>query len=260
MSASFGELTTLAILAAMPEESAAFLPFIPRPGRLRLGSFPCRRFRVGGWDCWLLTSGMGMARAARASQTIIDSIHPRLLVSVGIAGAVNPDLAIADVVVASQTCLLEHGRPGPLHRLARLTAPAWQAMQQGLAARRARLHSGTAVTTRAAQFIQPQERPLENPILEMETFGILQVSASAGIPLLSIRSISDGPQAPLPFDLEKMIDENDNLRIGQILTALLRRPHMLPQLLRMQANSRLAAAQAAFALLSALRCPGPLIS
>ena len=54
-----------------------------------------------------------------------------------------------------------------------------------------------------------------HPILEMETAGIAQVAAENGIPLLSIRAISDGPRAPIPFNLGEMMDEDANLRAGR---------------------------------------------
>jgi len=42
----------------------------------------------------------GIWRAAEATRKLIDAASPQLLVSVGIAGAVNADLEIGDVVVS----------------------------------------------------------------------------------------------------------------------------------------------------------------
>ncbi len=93
---------------------------------------------------------------------------------------------------------------------------------------------------------------MKNPILEMETAGIAQVAAEIGIPLFSIRAISDGPCSPLPFDLGKMMDENANLKVGQLLKAIIRRPWILFQSRHIIQNTRIAADNTAIALLAAL--------
>jgi nucleoside phosphorylase len=125
---------------------------------------------------------------------------------------------------------------------------------------RAHLLSGTAATTRGSQFVQPQPKQMANPVLEMETAGIAQVAMERGIPLLSLRAISDGPRAPIPFDLEAVMDEEYNMRIGKIIKAVLGHPRLLTQFLRMGRNTRKAAGNAAIALIAALSQPEPVIS
>ena len=118
---------------------------------------------------------------------------------------------------------------------------------------------GTVITTRGAQIIQKETEQLDNPIMEMETAGIAGVVAEQGLPLLSLRAISDGPRAPIPFNLEAMMDEQDNIRIGEILKTMLGHPRILPSLVRMGRNTRKAADAAALALFAALSQPGPVI-
>jgi len=101
---------------------------------------------------------------------------------------------------------------------------------------------------------------IAHPILEMETAGIAEVAARMGIPLVSIRSVSDGPQAPIPFDLEAVIDEEYNLRIGRMLMMVLRNPRIVFQSRRIMLNSRRAADHAARAVVAALSQPSPAIS
>jgi hypothetical protein len=101
---------------------------------------------------------------------------------------------------------------------------------------------------------------MENPVLEMETAGIAGVAVERDIPLLSLRAISDGPRAPIPFNLETMMDEQDNLRTGAILKTIFGHPRILPQLVRMERNTRQAADNAALALMAALSQPGPVIA
>jgi hypothetical protein len=56
-----------------------------------------------------------------------------------------------------------------------------------------------------------------------------------------------------------MMDEQDNLRNGEILKTILGHPGMLPQLVRMVRNSKKAADNAALALVAALSQSGPII-
>jgi adenosylhomocysteine nucleosidase len=93
---------------------------------------------------------------------------------------------------------------------------------------------------------------MRHPILEMETAGIAQVAAEKGIPLLSLRAISDGPRAPLPFDLSKMMDEDANLQAGRLLKEILLNPRIVFQAKRLMGNVRVASDNAAVALVAAL--------
>jgi adenosylhomocysteine nucleosidase len=203
-------------------------------------------------DCTLITSGMGLKRASQASRALIEATSPQFLVSVGVAGAVNADLEIGEGVACRKTCQLEEGVPGPIESLALLSNAAWQAAAGALQARRSNLYSGTAITTHGSQFFPRQPEDMPNPVLEMETVGIAQVAAEKGVPLLSLRAISDGPRSPIPFDLEKVLDDEYNLRVGEILKMVIRHPRLLLQSIRMGQNTRLAADNAACAMVAAL--------
>jgi adenosylhomocysteine nucleosidase len=253
-------METIGLIAAMPQESEALLRCIKEWRRTALGPFRGARFQVMDRNCLLVTSGMGIKRAMDATRALLAGSSPHLLVSFGIAGAVNDDLRIGDVIVPGNTCLLDKGLPGQLRSLASLSEEAWEAAAQVLQPDGARLVPGTAITTRGSQVILQRLEEMSNPILEMETAGIAQVAAEFGIPLVSIRSISDGPQAPIPLDLEAILDENDTFRIGRMLMMVLRRPQIILQSRQMMQNSRKAADHAARALVAALREPSPIIS
>jgi len=253
-------METIGLIAAMPQESEALLRHIKEWKRAALGPFRGYHFRLMDRNCLLVTSGMGLRRAMNAARTLLAGSSPHLLVSFGIAGAVNPDLQIGDVVVARNTCLLDKSLPGQVRSLATLSEAAWNAAAQVLQPDGARLFAGTAITTRGSQVVLQVLEQMAHPVLEMETAGIAQVAAEMGIPLVSIRSISDGPQSPIPFDLETILDEKDNLRIGKMLMMVLRHPQIIFQSRQMMQNSRKAADHAASALVAVLNQPSPVIS
>ena len=101
---------------------------------------------------------------------------------------------------------------------------------------------------------------MAHPVLEMETVGVAQIASELGIPLVSIRSISDGPGSPIPFNLEEILDGKYNIRIGKLFMQVLRRPQMIFQAHQLMQNSRRAADNAARALFAALDQPSPIIS
>ena len=245
-------METIGLIAAMSQESAALLRCVGKRERTRLGLFRGFRFQLAGRDCLLVTSGMGLEHAAQATRALLGAVTPKFFVSFGIAGAVHADLNIGDVVNARNACLLEQGVPGLLLPLKALTETAWKAAAQALQPRGARLLQGTAITTRGSQVTPQQAGELPNPVLEMETIGIARVASEKGIPLISLRAISDGPQAPIPLDLEAMMDEEYHYRIGEMIKIILRRPQILLQSRQMIQNSGKAADNAAIALVAAL--------
>jgi adenosylhomocysteine nucleosidase len=245
-------METIGLIAAMTQESAAFLRCVKQWQHFAVGPFRGNSFMISGQTCLMVTSGMGVRRAGEAAQTLVERNTPRLLISFGIAGAVQADLDIGDVILPEAFCKLEQGVPGALTPLASWPAAAWEAATQALAKRGAHLFAGTAITTGGSQVMESQLCELKHPILEMETAGIAQVAAEVGIPLLSLRSISDGPRAPIPFDLGEIMDEDANLKAARLMQMILRNPGIVLQSRHMLRNNRIAADNAAIALMAAL--------
>jgi nucleoside phosphorylase len=245
-------MAIIGLIAAMPQESDALLRQVHGWKRIVLGSFSGIYFELSGHSCLLVTSGMGVRRAREAAQTLVESNAPRMLISFGIAGAVEADLRIGDVITAEAVCRLDQGTPGPLLPLAAWPQAPRDAAVRALSMRGARLLSGTAVTTGGTQIKEYWLKQMLHPILEMETAGIEQVAAGNGIPLFSIRAISDSPLAPIPFDLGEMLDKDANLQVGRLLKAIIRHPRLIFQFSRLIKNTRIAADNAAIALMAAL--------
>lgn len=87
------------------------------------------------------------------TRALLAATSPDLLVSLGIAGAVNDDLCIGDVVVARNTCVFDISLPRPFRPLASLSKEAWDAAAQVQQPEGARLVAGTAITTRGSQAV-----------------------------------------------------------------------------------------------------------
>lgn len=246
-------MDTIGLIAAMTQESDALLRHIKRWHRTALGKFEGKSFELYEHHCLLVTSGMGMRRASEATKELITTGAPRLLISFGIAGAVEAVLEIGDVVAAEAVGELAQALTGTLLPLDPWVAADRELAERALARRGARLFVGTAVTTGGSQISEDQVRDLIHPILEMETAGIARVAADFGIQLLSIRAISDGTRAPIPFDLGEVMDEHANFRADRLVMAMVRHPGMVLQFNRMLRNTQIAADNAALTIIEVLR-------
>jgi adenosylhomocysteine nucleosidase len=246
------QMETTGLIAAMNQESDALLRLIKGWKRISLGQFKGYRFKCGGRNCVLIITGWGRKRAGEATRILLAEVNPKVLISFGIAGAVHSDLQIGDVVVSNKSCVLEDGSLGQFQPLASLSIPARKAISEALP-NKAKLYIGMTITTHGSQVTLQKGDEYPHPVLEMETSGIAQAAADKGIPLLSIRSISDNPQAPIPIDLAAAMDDDDNLLVGKLLMMVLRDPKIIFKSSHMMNNSRIAADNAALAVIAVLK-------
>lgn len=249
-------MITIGLIAAIPDEIRPFLKRVGKYDRTMLTPFPHYRFQLHGHECLLVESGMGLKRAMDATQALLTAEKPRLLVSFGVAGAIREGLQVGDVILASAVSLLERGE---LSQQLPLLAPSAEAMRQAvgnLQARGVRLVTGTTITTRgimakqAVAALLPPELPY--PVLEMETAGIALLAARQETPLLALRGISDPADEELAFSIEEFTDQELNLRIGKVLATILRRPRIIPQLVRLARNTGKAADNLAEAVIATI--------
>lgn len=248
-------MITIGLIAAMPLEGKALLDKVKAVARLRQNNYSLFRFSIGANDCILVVSGMGVARAEAATRWLLHTYHPDCLISFGIAGAVQADLRIGDVVLAARNSRLEGGALTPLLPLAEPSNEAWETVVHKLELEQIQAMRGSAITTRGSQ-ISACPPGWEHPILEMETAGILKAVEDSPVPLISLRSISDGPGDPIPLDLGEAMGENGNLRMGELFRTVLKHPGILLKAGPMMKNSRIAADHAAQAVLALLEQGG----
>jgi adenosylhomocysteine nucleosidase len=245
-------MKTIGLIAAMPSESQALLGKVQGARLIKSGSFKSARFIIGNQECILVTSGMGMRRAEEATRWLLQELHPASLISFGIAGAVRADIRIGDVILATRNSILENNRLTESMPLSELSTETWKVVCKDLETEHIQAFHGIAITTRGSQ-ISECPPDWENPILEMETAGILKAAKASQTPLISLRSISDGPNDPIPLDLGEAMDGNGNLRMGVLFRMVLKHPEILLKAGPMMKNSRIAADHAARAVLALLQ-------
>ena len=232
----WAEAGPVLVLVALEQELRAVgraLDGAPRAGTVR--------GRLGGNEVITLASGMG-----NGPGPALDEWQPRLVVSCGFCGGLDPGLMAGDLVLATAL----RAASGDL-----LTAPeparlAAAAMLDGLRYRQGELVQATSVATTV-----DEKRALARSgalAVDMESYAVGLAAAEAGIPWLALRAVLDPADSPLPeFTREPRRDY-----AWPALKYALQGPRAAAKLVRLARDSRLASA----ALTAALRRLGPALA
>ncbi|BCS51733.1 hypothetical protein [Geobacter sp. SVR] len=226
----------IGIITAMPEETAAVLKMAHHREKSRVSGRNRYRCQISGHDIELIETGMGMLNAGWGALALAGQ-RPDLMISTGFGGGILPGLAVGDVVMAGQV----------LHWV----GDGFEAVPVGLyglnsMAEVLSLPCGTFISCDAildkTSLLPLLPSGANYPVVEMETAAVARVAAAQGIPFLGLRSISDPWDEELAFSIDDFCDETKRIRIIKVIATIIRRPGIVPQLLRLARNSRLAAA------------------
>lgn len=225
----------IAIITALPEETTAVLQGSRAKKRQTIDGRHTFRCTITGHQVVVVEAGMGLLNAGWAA-TLVAGEKPDLILSAGFGGGVVPGAGVGDVVMADRV-LQWHGESYEevavgFYGLNRVAA------ELGLA-------RGTFVTGEGILNKKELARRLAGislPVLEMESAAIARVAAVYGIPFLGIRSISDPWNEELSFSVNDFCDGAMRIRLSRVLATIARRPSIVPQLIRLARNSRIAAA------------------
>ena len=225
----------IVIITAMPEESVAVMRRGKPLEKSRLGGRIRYRIQIAGHDVVLVEAGMGMLNAGWAATSLaVES--PDLMISAGFGGGVLAGLPVGDVVMAEQI----------LH----WSGSEFEALPVGFYGRNAAADSlslkrGAFITCDAIfnKHLLARRLPavVVNPVVEMESAAVARVAVTHGIPFLGMRAISDPWDEELDFTIEEFCDDTMRIRPAKVLATILRRPRIIPQLIRLARNSRVAA-------------------
>lgn len=169
----------------------------------------------------LLLTGMGAANAQRAITAELARATPRRVLSAGFAGGLAPWLMTGTVLFSSQE-----------DELARFL--------QSAGALPARFHCAERVATTAREKRALREQTGADAV-EMESAIICSVCSRQAIPNATVRVILDIATEDLPLDFNALMNTRQELAPGKLVLALMRQPHRIPALLRLQRRSAEAA-------------------
>jgi len=174
-----------------------------------------KHFQPTGANCEAVVSGIGKANAERALLKSIEGETPRLVLTCGYAGGLNPRFKRGDVLFdADADCTFADA----LVKLGATTG---------------RFHCAdriiTTVTEKHALW-----KATGADAVEMESGVIRELCRRRGIPSATIRVISDDARQDLPMDFNTISGTDGNVSYLKLTGALLKSPGLVPRLMRFQ--------------------------
>jgi adenosylhomocysteine nucleosidase len=218
---------TIAVVSALAEELAPLA--LRLAGRRPAATGHSLACQVGGRQARLMVTGDGAARAGENARRLVAEAAPEVLVGLGAAGGLTPDLSVGDTVVALQ--VLDE-RSGGIYR-----APASLWLERGrrfAGARDATVVSACAVAVdrgakaRLAALVAPPA------VVDLESAAWAAAATAAGVPFVIVRVVSDTWAEDLPLDFEALRDGRGSVDRLRVLGTALVRPRSWRALLTLR--------------------------
>jgi adenosylhomocysteine nucleosidase len=211
-------MTTIAVTFALPAESSEFLRRIGNKARTDRNRLSIVQGTIGDRTIEVLHTGVGEKICRERIGNFLQDQQFDLLISAGFAGALNNELQINDLLVAKNFSTVDlkqaHSLFSPLviHPIDLLTVRA--VIDSSEERERIARESGASA-------------------VDMETEFIALACATHGIPLLSLRVITDTPQEPLPAPPSVLFDiQGQRTHIAALAKFFLLNPSRLANLIR----------------------------
>ena len=184
--------TPVVITFARPEESGAFRRRLAGCSRTKLGALPAFRGRSRGHDVIIVHTGIGPESAGRTMASVLAVTKPRMVISAGFAGGLDPALRVGDTLSADFSSGAILSRPDPIE----------------------------TTEEKAAVFRQTGAR-----LVDMETATIAAACGRADVRLIAVRAVSDSAHEPLPVPFDVWFDaERQRARPLALACYLIARP------------------------------------
>jgi len=190
---------------------------------------PFRKLIRDRADVHVLVTGMAQCNTERAIDAALKSFCPSRVFTCGVAGALNPELRVGDVLfVTNDERMAAHLRSA--------------GAKSGIITCENRI-----VITRE-QKAALRERTKADAV-EMESAFIQRACGSQKTPCATVRAISDSANEDLPMDFNLVWNDRQEISPIKLTFAILKAPQKIPALIRLGKNSALAAEKLAQVLI-----------
>lgn len=196
------------ICFAMPEEAGPF-----------------KKLAGNRADVSILVTGIGKKNSERAVSDFLQTTTPQFVLTCGLAGGLNPDFKLGDVLFETDDAGL-------------------RAKISGAGASAGKFFCSDKIATTVAEKKTLRERTGADAV-EMESDIIRAICRERGIPCATVRVISDTAHEDLPLDFNKLSKPDQSLDFGKLALAIVKSPGKIPALLKLQKTTRFAATRLA---------------
>jgi adenosylhomocysteine nucleosidase len=213
-------MTNVLIAFALKEE---FAPWRRRHAFRAVPGSPARVAHFGSTDVYAALIGAG-AVDAHWLAGLIEQVEPKFALVTGVAAGLKPQWWPGDVLVAQTVC-----GPDGKESIAGDAELIHRALECG--AKPAPVLITLPRIARTAE----EKRSLASlgDAADMESLVVMKEWSELGIPALALRVILDPVEMPMTIDFEAAMDAHGQVRVTRVLAQLLRRPQLLPDLLRL---------------------------
>jgi len=208
----------IAITFALPAESQEFLRSLGSRSRGDRNGILTIRGRIDDRTIEVLHTGVGEKVCRERLGKFLQDQKFDCLISAGFAGALNDDLRVGDLLLAENFSTLDLGE-------------RWSSFSS------LGIHIANLLTVPALIDSREERNKLARTsgavAVDMETEFIARVCAACGIPLLSLRVISDTPHHLFPAPADVLFDiERQQTHMLKLATHLLAHPTRIPRLVQ----------------------------
>lgn len=223
----------IAILGAMQEEIAPILSNFSEYQTIEYAQNTFYFAKFGEHDLVIAYSKIGKVNSAVTATLMIEKFACEIMFFVGVAGALNPDLHIGDIIYATFTAqhdldLTAFGHPHGFVPGINIFEHTDDKLNQiaNAVANKHNIKIKPAVIVSGDQFICNNEKKdwIRNTFnadaVEMEGAGVAQVCAMIGVPFLMFRVISDEANNAAEVDFDKFLEQSSEISARFLINML----------------------------------------
>ncbi|MGP1485263.1 MAG: 5'-methylthioadenosine/adenosylhomocysteine nucleosidase [Campylobacter sp.] len=221
----------IAILGAMREEVTPLLKAVGEYKEVKYANNIFYLANYKGKDLVIAYSKIGKVNAALTATVMIEKFGARKMLFSGVAGALNDNLAVADMLFGEQ--LVQHdvditsfGHPYgyvPETSIFIKSDEILNALAKKIAQKKCINLLGGIIAT-GDQFICDETKKewikttFKADATEMEGASVALVCESLGVPFFILRAISDGANGGAEFDFDKFLQDSANVSADFVLS------------------------------------------
>jgi nucleoside phosphorylase len=211
-------MTSIAVTFALPAESSEFLKRLGNKSQSARNGISIVRGNIGDREVEIMHTGVGEKTCKERLQKFLGHQKFDLLISSGFAGALNDESEVGDLLLAKNFSTIELNRSRSSFSKLRIRTGDLVTLPH--------LIDSTAERYRIAHASGAGA-------VDMETEFIALGCADHGIPLLSLRGITDTPREPFPVAPKILFDlEQQRTDMAALATFLVAHPSRLPRLIQ----------------------------
>jgi adenosylhomocysteine nucleosidase len=187
---------------------------------------------IDGHTVWVYLTGMGIKCFDSKCLLCVKAAGVDAVLSSGLVGSLNSKLGPLSIVAPRRVGILQDAAGiGVSKSLLELAVQTGATLVDGLLTSE-RIVGSREEKERLSQFAD---------VVDMESYHVVKALRDEQIPVVVIRSVSDGSEEQMPVDFEKCLDPEGSVKVLPLLKELAKRPGKMPALIRFGQQSRASA-------------------